>query len=115
MTNGCVKGKVGERELALFLRERGHEARRGQQHKGGADSPDVIVPTLPFLHFECKRVEVGNLYTWLDQAKRDAPDGVIPLVAHRKNGKKWVAVLDLADFIDLVTFIGAPNGSAKDS
>ena len=41
--NSRRKGAVGEREIAKYLREHGFtEARRGQQFKGGADSPMLL-------------------------------------------------------------------------
>jgi Holliday junction resolvase len=101
--NSRRKGVAGELELAAYLRGFGHIATRGQQHKGSADSPDVICPTLANVHLECKRVEAGNLYTWLDQAQRDsAGSGKIPVVAHRKNRKDWVAILPLSDLLLLL-------------
>lgn len=100
--NRRIKGKNGELELAAVLREHGFdEAKRGQQHKGGADSPDVT--GLPdWLHPECKRVESGNLYTWLEQAKRDGGPDKTPVVMHRRNRKEWVAILPLSDFLKLI-------------
>jgi Holliday junction resolvase len=100
MTNSCVKGKVGERELANLLKKHGYAASRGQQHKGGGDSPDVV--GLPGFHLECKRVEKGSLYDWLEQAQRDKADGAIPVVAHRKSRKDWVAIMSFEDFLSLV-------------
>jgi len=101
--NSCVKGKVGERELAQVLRDHGFTgARRGQQHAGGADSPDVVCPDIPGVHFECKRVEAGNPYKWLEQAARDGGLEKIPVVAHRKNKKGWIAILPLDDFLTLL-------------
>ena len=96
--NSKAKGAAGERELANYLSDRGYGARRGQQFSGGKDSPDVVCDTLAGYHLECKRVEAGNLYKWLDQAKRDA-GGKVPLVVHRKNGKDWVAIMPLDDFL----------------
>lgn len=101
MINGCVKGKVGERELADFLKEWGYEARRGQQFSGGTESPD-IVHNIPGIHIECKRVEAGNLYKWLEQAQRDAAGKARPIVVHRKNKKPWVVILTLEDFLALI-------------
>ena len=98
--NSREKGARGERELADFLRQHGVDARRGQQFHGGADSPDVVT-SLRDTHFECKRVEKGSLYDWLDQAKRDAGDKV-PVVAHRRNHKEWVAILPLDQLITLL-------------
>lgn len=99
--NSRNKGKTGELELAAFLKDRGLIARRGQQFKGGGDSPDVVCDALPTLHLECKRVEQGNLYLWLAQAKRDA-GAKVPVVAHRRNRQEWVAILTLDDLLKLL-------------
>lgn len=107
MIHSRNKGKRGELELAEFLREHGHEATRGQQFKGGTDSPDVVCPSLPGIHIECKRVEAGQLYNWLTQAKKDCGSKV-PIVAHRKNGKEWVAILPLSDLLRLFLTHGEP-------
>lgn len=98
--NSNRKGKQGERELAKFLRDLGFDARRGQQYEGGSDSPDVVTD-IPGVHLECKRQEKGNLYLWLDQAKRDAAEGKVPVVAHRKNAREWVAILPLEALLEL--------------
>ena len=37
------KGKRGEREVALILREHGFEARRGQQYCGANGDADVVL------------------------------------------------------------------------
>lgn len=97
--NSRAKGARGELELAAFLAERGYKARRGQQFSGGTESPDVICRDLP-VHLEVKRVEAGNLYTWLEQAKRDAGTK-LPLVCHKRNRKDWVAIMPLEDFLTL--------------
>lgn len=101
MINSRNKGKVGELELAAFLSEHGYTAKRGQQFHGGADSPDVVCPTLDGIHIECKRVESGSLYKWLEQAKNDAGEGKVPVVMHRKSREDWVAILPLEDFLNL--------------
>lgn len=98
--NSRAKGAAAERELAAFLRERGYEARRGQQFSGGSDSPDVI--GIPGWHVECKRTEKGALYDWLDQSIRDAAGMKVPVVMHRKNRREWVAILRLEDFLNNV-------------
>ena len=72
--NSNLKGKTFEREIARYLREHGYtEARRGQQYKGGADSPDVI--GIKGYHIEAKRTERFDLYGALEQSTRDAADG----------------------------------------
>lgn len=117
--NSRAKGCRGERELAEFLRERGHIARRGQQFAGGGDSPDVVCPTLPGIHLEVKRVEAGNPYVWLAQAVRDAggptfvvggaPIGKMPVVAHKRNRQEWIAVLRFEDLLSLIERANRPN------
>lgn len=99
MTNSRAKGKRGELELAAYLREHGYDARRGQQFKGGADSPDVV--GVPGLHIECKRVETLRLYPALAQATKDGAEGVTPIVAHRTSRQEWVAILSLSDFLGI--------------
>ena len=100
MTNSIAKGKVGEREWANVLKEHGYTgARRGQQFKGGGDSPDVL--GLPGIHQEVKRVEKLHLYKAMEQSKRDAADGEIPIVIHRQNRQPWVVIMDAEDFLDL--------------
>ena len=98
--NSRQKGAAAERELANILKEHGYDARRGQQFSGGTESPDVI--GLPGFHIEAKRVEAGNLYNWLSQAKRDAGWANVPVVIHRRSNQPWVAILELDDFITLI-------------
>lgn len=97
--NSRQKGKRGELELSRFLRDRGYDARRGAQYKGGTDSPDVV--GLSGVHIECKRTERLELYDALDQSRRDAGDGEIPVVMHRRNNCDWVCILRLDDFLRL--------------
>lgn len=99
--NSRDKGKRGELELAHWLAERGHDARRGQQFSGGDDSPDVVCPSLAHIHIECKRTEAGNPYVWLAQAIRDAGPTKIPVVFHRRNDAEWVVVLRASDALPL--------------
>ena len=94
--NSRQKGKRGELELARVLSEYGFDAHRGQQFKGGQDSPDVS--GLAGYHIECKRVEKADVYGWMEQSINDAGDD-IPLVIWRRNGKKWLVITTLDDFI----------------
>jgi len=84
-------------------------ARRGQQFSGGTDSPDVICPELPTIHFEVKRVESGNPYNWYDQATTDAGTTKIPVVAHKRNLKKWIVILSAGHFLDILRRSDLPN------
>lgn len=96
--NSRQKGCRGERELASKLREYGYDARRGQQYSGASGDPDVI--GLPGIHIECKRVERLNLEDAMAQSKRDAREGEIPTVMHRKNNCKWLVTMNLDDWIE---------------
>ena len=100
--NSRQKGVTGEREFAQVLQERKLCARRGQQFAGGTDSPDVICTSLSNIHFEVKRVQAGNPYLWLEQAIRDAGDLNYPVVAHRRNGKDWIAIVEMDFLLDLL-------------
>lgn len=116
--NSRAKGKAGELEFAALLRERGYEtARRGQQFRGGGDSPDVV--GVAGVHFEAKRTERFNLYNAVDQARRDAIAGSMPVVAHRCNSDRkpgtcrgdWLFVLGTDDFFRLLKLAGfGPEG-----
>lgn len=93
------KGKRGEREVAALLCFLGYEASRGQQFHGGPDSPDVV--GLPGIHIEVKRTEKLALYEAMEQSQRDCGEGELPIVVHRRNGKKWVVCMRFEDFMQL--------------
>lgn len=95
--NSRNKGAAGERELAAKLREYGYNCRRGQQYSGANGDADVV--GLPGVHIECKRVEKLNIYDAMEQSARDAKNGEIPAVFHRKNNKEWLVTLRMDDFI----------------
>lgn len=95
--NSRQKGKGGELELAKLLRSYGYSARRGQQYSGISGDADVV--GVPGLHIECKRVEQLNIENALLQSERDAPDGVIPVVMHRKNREPWKVTIRLDAFM----------------
>jgi len=101
MTNSRAKGCRGEREWRDQLREAGFPARRGQQFSGGTESPDVICPSLPSIHFEVKRIEALSIYTAMSQACDDAGSKV-PVVAHKRNGRQWLVILTARDFLDIL-------------
>jgi len=94
------KGKSGELEASKELtRLLGVQCRRGVQYQGGPDSPDVC--GISGLHFEVKRTEKFNAYAALEQAKSDAPEGSVPVVLHRRNGRKWLLIAELDDVPEL--------------
>lgn len=103
------KGKRGEREIVAFYKERGFDARRTAplQAAGLCDAADVS--GVAGFHIEVKRQEALNIWKSLEQAERDAPDGVIPTVHFRRNRSEWYVALPLKDFarmIPVVSVIG---------
>ena len=99
MMNSRQKGARGERELASLLRNLGFKTRRGQQYSGANGDADVV--GLPGIHMEVKRVEKLNIYDAIDQAKRDARDGELPTVFHRKNHAEWLVTMTLEDWVEI--------------
>ncbi len=109
--NSRDKGKRGELEFAALLRDQGYtEARRGQQYRGGDDSPDVV--GVAGVHHEVKRTERFAIYDAVDQARRDAAPLAMPVVAHRCNSKlkscrgEWLFVLGADDYFRLLKAAG---------
>ena len=97
--NSRDKGRKGEQELARKLREFGYDTRRGQQYCGIQGNADI--EGLPGIHIECKRVERLNLEDAMAQSRRDAREGEIPTVMHRKNNCEWLVTMRLDDFMKL--------------
>lgn len=92
------KGARGERELAAVLTSLGFPSRRTCQTDGRIEA-DVI--GMDGLHIECKRTESFRLWEALEQSKRDADEGEIPVVMHRPNRKPWIVVIELRDFAEI--------------
>lgn len=97
--NSKRKGKTGELEISHILQEHGYNARRSQQFCGANGDADVV--GLPGVHIEVKRTETLSLYSALEQATQDAREGEIPVVFHRRNHKRWVAIMELENFLNM--------------
>lgn len=95
--NSREKGAAAERELANILRRHGYTARRGQQYSGAKGDADVV--GIPGVHIECKRVERLNIHDAINQSIRDAREGEIPVVIHRKNRTEWLVTMRLEDWL----------------
>ena len=52
---------------------------------------------MPGTHWECKRTAGLNVYDALEQAEWDKGEGDVPVVAHRRNRKRWVVCVYLED------------------
>jgi len=91
-----TKGAAGERELAGILADAlGIEVKRklGQARDSGNDID------LPGFAVECKRrARLAGLYEWIAQA--DGGNGP-PVLILRADGKGWLAVMRLPDWITL--------------
>ena len=91
------KGAAGERELAAILADAGYTTERGGFCFG--EKPDLV--GLPGIHIECKRVEHLNLYDAVGQSARDAREGELPAVFHRKNHCEWLVTMRLPDWVQI--------------
>lgn len=95
------KGARGEREAASFLEAHGFPSFRGCQRSGSADSPDVRCE-VPGVHIEVKRAERVNVYDAMAQAARDAGDGKVPVVFHRRNHHDWIVFMRAEDWVEFL-------------
>ena len=107
------KGKRGEREVVELLKSHDFEARRGQQFRGGSDSPDVI-HNIPGVFIEVKRTETMSLYPVLEKAKEEA-GGAVPVIFHRRSDKPWVVVLEAEAFLDMAEDIRDLTRKSEDA
>lgn len=91
------KGARAERELARILREQyGYDAHRGgAMHVSGKESPDVT--GLENVHLEVKHNEHLNVPQALEQSIRDAKEGEMPWLVHKKNYQPWRVTMRLED------------------
>jgi hypothetical protein len=99
--NSRAKGKRGELEFAELCRESGFtNARRGQQFKGGDDSPDVV-DCFDHIHCEVKRVEKLNIDEAIEQAEKDRHPCKMAAVFHRRDRKKWKVTMYFDDWVEV--------------
>ncbi len=98
-----VKGNRGERQARDWWRNvlGLKDVSRGQQFRGGGDSPDII-GTLKF-HTE---VKVGNrtpsVYSAVRQCTHDCPANKFPLVQMRRDREQWLFVMPEETFIHVM-------------
>lgn len=104
MTNSRAKGARGERALANYLKERGYDARRGQQYSGANGDADVV--GLPGVHIECKWVEKvtpSMMQDYMIQSMNDANYNEIPVVIHKRNRHGWKVTMNAGDLVQMVS------------
>ena len=99
MANSNRKGKDFERWVANYGQSHGLDAHRGQQRKGGTDSPDVI--GYPGLHIEAKHNETLNIYSGMFQAINDCEGKNKPVLIHKKNRKPVLVTMLIDDWWEL--------------
>ena len=97
--NSRRKGAVAERQVANILQDAGLVARRGQQFRGGPDSPDVICESLPGLHLEVKSRQQHNIWQWMTQAATDMGKGETPIVWVTRPREPWLVVMRADDWV----------------
>lgn len=95
------KGAAGERELCRILfQEIGFEAKRNlsQTREGGCD-----IVCGPYDLEVKRRARIGQIYDWIEQVRRASPDPKRRrAVVCRADGKEWLAVLPLCEFLDIL-------------
>ena len=100
------KGKRGEREVVILLREAGFPAAHRSVQYCGRTGTAADVIGLPGIHIEVKYVEREAVRSWYSQAARDAGAGGrgdIPVVFHRKSRAPWLVTLGAEDFLRLLS------------
>lgn len=98
--NSRAKGARFERSLANILKkDYGYDCRRGQQYCGANGDADVV--GLTGIHIEAKAVERLNIYDAISQAKRDAREGELPAVFHKKNNCEILVTMPLDCWMQL--------------
>jgi hypothetical protein len=99
------KGARGELEFAALLRKHGFEARRHGRHFHDPEKHEHcdVEHNVPGIHFEVKRREKVDVWSWIDQADREKKEGEKSVVAFRKNRRKWHFLMDEETFFYLLS------------
>lgn len=80
--------------------------------KGGQDNPDLRCPERPGLHVEVKGgARAPHWKPALTQATEDAGEGCVPFALLREDRGRWVLVVEVARFEELVA---ALKGAARE-
>lgn len=106
--NSRAKGAAGERECAEALRQimGWTGVRRAQQFNGNAGDADLVIPQLPTIFPEVKRVQRLNVAEAMDKAAEQCK-GKYPVLFHRTNRAKngWLVTVRLTDLEMVAKFI----------
>jgi hypothetical protein len=96
------RGKRGERLWRDECRAAGfQDARRGVQYSAAEGNADVVVPSMPGFWCECKFVDRLNITSAMRQATEQSGD-LIPYVAHKRSGEKFMVTMHASDWFKLV-------------
>jgi len=98
-----AKGTRGELEVAKLFRGQGFDCVR-TPNSGGLHVKADLAGVTGF-HIEVKRQETAMVWKWMKQAQEDAYDdaGISePVVVFRRNGSRWLALVDAEAFAALV-------------
>ena len=108
MVNAIEKGKRGERKACHKLEEILNLPResitRSQQHSGkGESSADVI--GIDALHFEVKHRKKVDVFSAMQQAKRDSKNKRIPVCVTKRNYSPWLISVEADNLVEFCKVI----------
>lgn len=96
-----TKGHSFERAVAKWFRDRGIPAKRGWQSRGGGKEEADVIIDAPY-HVECKAMARSAVYSHIDQAARDCPEGKTPVVIMKADRRPWLAIMNAEDWFNEV-------------
>ena len=97
-----AKGIRGEREVRLILEEFNFDV-RGLEGGGDHIATKGRVGELLALHVESKWQERLQVHQWWEQCVAETPEGMLPVLAYRRSGEEWKAVVRLKDLLELIS------------
>lgn len=101
--NSKNKGARFERTLAGMFREYGYDTHRTAQYCGKTGQA-ADVQGLPYISVEAKSRKEIAIYSWMEQAIRDAKaagKGDKPVVFMKENNGEVLALLRFEDFMEI--------------
>lgn len=96
-----AKGGTGEREVVALLHRYGWRRARRNFASGGQGGSDIVDGPADTA-WEVKRVESLNIHKAYAQAQDAAAPYEMPVVAFRRNGGKWLAIIELEELLPLL-------------
>lgn len=99
-----AKGVRGELEVRDVFRLAGLPCER-TPNSGGLMLKGDLLGDVP-AHVEVKWQETARPWLWFEQARADAPAGVMPVVAFRRSRSPWLALVQLDQLAALLAAHG---------